>query len=207
MERKRAPGGGRKPKGSYEGKSSAFSTRITPELRVLLDEEAERTGQSLSQIVERRLRESFDQPKRMQKALGPTHVRALAYMLARVIASLESATGKQWNRDAFTFLAAQNALRTAMDEFAPKGDPVTPDVLVQRAQKIEENAPPDNKAMGSYMTQPQALGIIHALTFRDMMVRSVHPTHDIYDREEKFSDEDESLLPFIVRNLRPEDAK
>jgi hypothetical protein len=59
MKRKRAPGGGRKPKGPIKGKSAALSTRITPELRQLLDDAAEEAGRSLSQEVELRLRASF----------------------------------------------------------------------------------------------------------------------------------------------------
>src|SRR5438094_547490 len=59
MPQKRAPGGGRKPKGEFSGKSATFSTRITPNLRKALDAAAKKSGRSLSQEVEHRLADSI----------------------------------------------------------------------------------------------------------------------------------------------------
>lgn len=206
MDSKGKAKAGRKPKGEYAGKSAVFSTRITPDLRAMLEEEAERTGRSISQVVERRLRDSFDRPKRMERALGAKHVRALAYMVARVVSSLEVATGHAWNRDSFTFCAAREAVKIAMKEFLPAGDPVVPKEIKRRAAMVTENARHANKeAEASYMTTPESLGIIHALMFTDMLARDIEPRHDIYDREEHFSDDDQSLLPFIKRTLKEDD--
>lgn len=58
-KRKRAPGGGRKPRGPFSGKLTTFSTRITKETRTLLDADARASGQSVSQAAERILREYF----------------------------------------------------------------------------------------------------------------------------------------------------
>jgi len=50
--RKRAPGGGRKPMGPYQGKGSMLTTRIMPETRAALEDGAVEKGVSLSQYVE-----------------------------------------------------------------------------------------------------------------------------------------------------------
>ena len=55
MARKRAPGGGRKPRG--EAPAVHFNTRIAPEIRRRLERDAERNKRSLSREIELRLAE------------------------------------------------------------------------------------------------------------------------------------------------------
>lgn len=57
--RKRAPGGGRKPKGEIAGKSALLSTRIRPDTRAMLKRAAKEAGRSVSQEAELRLIRSF----------------------------------------------------------------------------------------------------------------------------------------------------
>src|SRR4030088_3168484 len=76
--RKRRPGAGRKPSGGFAGNSAWLSTRITPEGRASRDGAPAANGQSLSQEIERRLRESFAFSNR-GSAHGPPpdHLKAL----------------------------------------------------------------------------------------------------------------------------------
>ncbi len=60
--RRRAPGGGRKPKGPFKGKSAAITTRVMPATRSALQREATRNGLSLSQEIELRLVHSLRGP-------------------------------------------------------------------------------------------------------------------------------------------------
>src|SRR6267142_993839 len=106
MARKRAVGGGRKPQGDITGKSAAFATRITPEVRRWLEAEAKKGGLSLSQAAERVfIREMHRATDAQQRN------RALAHSIARLAESIEQYTGKSWLDDPFT----GQALRYAME--------------------------------------------------------------------------------------------
>ena len=58
-------------------------------------------------VVEQRLRDSFDRPRRHETVLGPEHIRALAYCFARLAIHIEAGTGKRWNEDQFTYEALE----------------------------------------------------------------------------------------------------
>ncbi|MGO7916228.1 hypothetical protein ACC702_32375 [Rhizobium ruizarguesonis] len=156
MTGKREPGAGRKPDGEFSGKSAVFSTRITPELRAALEKESKRTGKSLSQIVERRLRESFDDPKRRERALGADHVRALAYMVAKIATDLEVRTGRRWHKDAFTGSALKAALNIAIHFFGSGGEVRVPDRLEEQAAQMQAASPSAN--FGKFMNDPADYG-------------------------------------------------
>jgi hypothetical protein len=113
MVRKRASGGGRKPKGEFSGKSAVFSTRITPDLRKALDREAEKRGHSLSQEIEQLLWESIKMPARELRAWGPPPHIGLARAVSMLSQRVESVTGTRWQEDAFAF----ETLRRAIDIF------------------------------------------------------------------------------------------
>ncbi|MER9840158.1 hypothetical protein NKJ59_02710 [Mesorhizobium australicum] len=164
---KRAPGGGRKPQGEFTGKSAAFSTRITPDLREALEKEAATTGKSMSQIVERRLRESFDKP-RMQRELSDKRVKAFALMSARLASSIETATGKKWNEDRFTGEALKIAIATVMSRIAPEGEIVVPDAIHKQREKLES----DLKKPGAFefMLAPENLGASYGGTLFEMLL-------------------------------------
>src|SRR5262245_39915466 len=81
--RKRAAGGGRKPKGHIKGKFATFSTRITPETRAALEREAARNGRSLSQESELRLQETL-------VGWGPDHINSLAQLVRLVTQAVET---------------------------------------------------------------------------------------------------------------------
>jgi hypothetical protein len=94
LARKRAPGGGRKPRGEIKGKSEWFSTRITPETRAALEREAARNERSLSQESERRLRETL-------VGLGPDHINSLTQLVRLVMQSVETVIGANPSGDPF----------------------------------------------------------------------------------------------------------
>lgn len=120
-ERKRRPGGGRKPKGEISGKSAVFSTRITPETRAALEAAARKNGRSLSQEIERRLRfglvDSRDEPKELQALL-----HAISH-IAKRIAGLESGS---WRADAFRAKAFRIAVDRLLEKLSPDGPITTP---------------------------------------------------------------------------------
>ena len=55
MPQKRAPGGGRKPRGEFRGNSKILTVRVRPELRTALERLASKHHRSLSQEMQRGL--------------------------------------------------------------------------------------------------------------------------------------------------------
>ncbi|WP_037435827.1 hypothetical protein [Sinorhizobium fredii] len=204
MAGKRAPGAGRKPKGEFSGKSAAFSTRITPELRAALEKESKETGKSLSQIVERRLRDSFDHPKRWERALGPEHVRAFAYVVAKIVSSLEVATGQHWHKDGFTSLALKGALNIAVNYFGSQDEVCVPERIEKQAARMQAASA---SSIGSeILKDPAEFGMqracdfIGAVEYLELEGEPYQEGH--YDTELDVFLNEEALLRFIIRNLR-----
>ncbi|MGN7802952.1 hypothetical protein ACTJKE_09475 [Ensifer sp. 22521] len=207
MAGKRAPGGGRKPNGEFAGKSAAFSTRITPELRAALDKESKETGKSISQIVERRLRDSFDHPKRWERALGPEHVRAFAYVVAKIVSSLEVATGQHWHEDAFTSLALKGALNIAVNYFGARNEVRVPERIEKQAARMQ--AASASPIISDIIKDPTEFGIQRACEFVsavEYLEMEGEPNQwAYYDDELDVFLNEEALLRFIIRNLRQQE--
>jgi hypothetical protein len=73
------------PRGEYVGKSSVFSTRIRPDLRQKLEQAAKKTGRSLSQEIEHRLRRSFVEDEKISEMFGDRRTFLLMQMMAMAI--------------------------------------------------------------------------------------------------------------------------
>jgi hypothetical protein len=147
-KRKRAPGGGRKPQGDIVGKSAAFATRITPEVRRWLEAEAKQSRLSLSQAAERVFRGAMHLANDAQK-----RNRALAHSIARLAESVERDTGKSWLDDPFT----GQALRYAIDALAFHLAP-TPNSGSAVPPKIEEAAERMLPEIAARVRTPAGLG-------------------------------------------------
>jgi hypothetical protein len=119
MVRKRAPGGGRKPKGPFKNKDATLTTRITRDVREALDREADRNNRSLSQEVEYRLVQSLTAGD--VELRGNRRNRALGYIVGRLAGLIEQETGENWRRDKFTFETVQSAIETMLFKLAPEG--------------------------------------------------------------------------------------
>jgi hypothetical protein len=137
MPRKRAAGGGRKPQGDITGKSAAFATRITPEVRRWLEAKAKKAGKSLSQIAEnaliREMRRETDTQQRNH---------ALGHSIARLAESIERDTGKSWLDDQFTGQALRYAVEAFVFHFAPTPEQATvpPAIEVAASRMLPEIA-------------------------------------------------------------------
>ena len=110
--------GGRKPKGEFKGKSSVFSTRITPTTRAALEREAQRSGRSLSQEVERRLEWSLGPPKQTD-----SYLRALLFLMEQVTKTF----GPGWNANAWKRQAFRAAAIALLDRLIPASDEKIPE--------------------------------------------------------------------------------
>lgn len=133
--RKRRPGAGRKPKGPIRNKSAFLSTRISPELREALDDEADRTGLSLSQCAESLLWVGLS-TKRSGQSNRPLRaflylIEQLASMAARCAAGavlaktdvqkeIVAKAVDRWRTDRFSYEAFKVAVTRLMAFMTPK---------------------------------------------------------------------------------------
>jgi hypothetical protein len=173
--KKRAPGGGRKPKGPIGSNGAWLQARITDELRANLEQAAAASGRSLSQEAQVRLKESFDLPAELQRHWGTAEVRALAQLVSRVVSSTHSAVGATpfqeagdlaWHRNPFTHAAASAAIATILARYKPEG-------LIEVPPKVEERAGWVPAEQAEAVTSPEgvgqasALGLLHHMTIME----------------------------------------
>jgi hypothetical protein len=185
MGRQRAPGGGRKPQGEFGGKSAVFSTRITPELRAALGREAARSGRSVSQEVERRLRDSLEMPSELQKEWGPPHIRILAKLLSDVTHSVEGRLGAHpfdekpsefaWHKNGHTHAAVCTAINAILARWKPAQPGPTPEALKQPSEWIAQQF---GQEVAERECTPEAVGLSCALGLLDQMARLQRPPID-----------------------------
>jgi hypothetical protein len=169
--RKRAPGAGRKPKGPIAGNAGWLQARITEDLRVQLEQAAAANGRSLSQEAQVRLQKSFGLSAKREKAWGPQDVKALAYLVSRVVRSVHGAVGANplleagdlaWNRNPFTHAAVTAAVATLLAHYRPES-PV--EVPLQVKRRTEWVAP----EQAATVTTPQNVGQSCAMGLIDQL--------------------------------------
>jgi hypothetical protein len=148
---------GRKPKASTKG--AYFSTRLAASTRDRLEREAEKSGLSLSNEIQRRLVESLDE----RNAWGPPHVRDLARLVMHLATQVEGASGKSWNADRFTYEALKAAFEITISWLAPENDVIVPAHLEEMAK------------LTPGLTTPTGYAAAVALGLRDRM-RADPPT-------------------------------
>ena len=113
MPRKRASGGGRKPQGEFSNKRALLATRVTMETRKALDAAARKSGRSLSQEVEHRLRESV---KVSDKADRQPESAALAFLVTRLAETVSAVSKLRWHRNRWCIETLKFAVTKLLDQ-------------------------------------------------------------------------------------------
>jgi hypothetical protein len=149
-KRKRAPGGGAKPRGPFKGKSATLTTRITPETRAELEHSAQKQGRSLSQEVEFRLKAFVGQTRK------PAHIRSLAEAVSVLVTRIEQRTGRRWLNDPFTADAARQGITALLTRISPasSGPVLVPPDIESYAVKFP--------SLGVTFKSPMSLGAFEA---------------------------------------------
>ena len=131
---------GRKPQGPYSGKSTALTTRITPELKKKLERARKEHPRplSLSQEVEARLRLSFDEDGQVTKLFGSAETYAIARLVAEIIDQVEGLSHRHWANDAFTVRACAQAIGRVLVAFQGSDDDAAPAHLAKHFTSPEE---------------------------------------------------------------------
>jgi hypothetical protein len=210
--RKRAAGGGRKPKGPIGGNTGWLQARITEELRTRLEHAASENARSLSQEAQVRLQESFDLPAEIRKAWGPPDVKALAQLVSRVVRSVQSSVSGNpfeeagplaWHRNPFTHAAVRVAIETLLAHYKPDGPIETPPEVEKRARFIEPQH-------SETMTTPESVGLSCALGLLSQLATYSRPPYPLpakaKDADAKYA-EGFYAFPNILRDLDKEPKK
>lgn len=121
MVKRRARGGGRKPKGDITGKSAVFSTRIRPETRAALERAARESGRSLSQEIEKRLEYGL-----VDSREEPPELQALCHALSHIAKRVAGLERNTWRSDPFRARAFRVAVDRLLERLSPEGKPTTP---------------------------------------------------------------------------------
>lgn len=143
-KKKRAPGGGRKPKGDFSQLVKALTIRMPADMRKQLDVAASHSGRSVTQELLGRVRSSFyrDREKYPDRA-----IRALGFLIEKlsrdVIGSWDS-DGRplyDWRSDRFFFRALKTAVASLFDALEPDGEMRPPPVKNVAEQNFDPTAP------------------------------------------------------------------
>ena len=196
MKSKRAPGGGRKPKGQFSQLSSTLTIRIPDDMRKQLEDEAAVKDESMAQRLMWHLRQSFylQHDKERDPAL-----RGLLYLISNLAENLSlegpaSEFRTFWRTNWYAFVAFKIAVGKLLDalEEPPKPSPRAQKQfkeLLEREAELGHLSPEYARARSS----PDALG---ASEFSRLW-RDVHRIDPLSERERELI----RMRPQIEREL------
>ena len=134
---------GRPPKGKFRNKLATISTRVTSDTREALETAAAKSGHSLSQEIEWRLRRSFDEERNIVDNLGGPESYAFLRLIAQsidmtarqagAIASRARGQTATWLNDPYVYDQAVKAVNVVLEAFRPEGDSARPKIKVRAA--------------------------------------------------------------------------
>jgi Arc-like DNA binding domain len=123
MKKKRALGGGRKPKGDFSRAISPLSIRMPEDMRAELETAATNNGRSVTQELLRRIQDSFYRDR--DKTRDPAQ-RALCFMITELADNVTSGAERDrkfnWRTDPFFFRAFKIAVGLLLDALEPSGE-------------------------------------------------------------------------------------
>jgi hypothetical protein len=110
------------PKGEYADKAATLSTRITRDLRDWLEQAAKKTGRSLSDEIENRLRQTFVEEGRMIDRFGNERTARVLQVVANVLTGMRNPENPDadWLDDPITFDMGTEAIHWTLEAVRPK---------------------------------------------------------------------------------------
>jgi hypothetical protein len=119
--------GAGRPRFAKTGKTSYFSTRLTPKTRSLLEAEARRRGRSLSEVAEDLLQLGLEEIADLRQ---PKPLRALLFLISSLshgIAGPHREDAKySWHSNPYMFAALRAGIIALLDKLQPPGEIITP---------------------------------------------------------------------------------
>jgi hypothetical protein len=110
------------PKGDYAGKAKTINTRATPDLRSWLEKAAKKSGRSLSQEIETRLRRTFREEEDLAKAFGSAEAARVFQAMALTLNMIRNPENPEadWLHDPYAFALAAEAIHQTLYLVRPK---------------------------------------------------------------------------------------
>jgi hypothetical protein len=150
---------GRRPKGEYPEKKRVFASRVREDTWAKLKQAAARSGRSVSQEFEHRLRRGLDEDEPIESTWGDPKTLAMMRLAAQAVQSLGKVQNAKvhWTADVDLFDAALEAITGTLRVFRPHvltavglttGSPIfgTPTVGIIREAQAADPARPLNKS-------------------------------------------------------------
>jgi hypothetical protein len=116
--RKRAPGGGRKPRGPFAQNTAQLTIRMPDDMRAQLEAAAQKRGWSLTQELLWRARLSFTKERENRREPA---IRALCFLISEA-ARYAFESQRKLHRDRFAFRAFRLTVLKLLDALEPIGE-------------------------------------------------------------------------------------
>jgi len=110
------------PRGDYAGKAKTINTRVTPDLRDWLEMAAKKSGRSLSQEIETRLRRTFREEEDLAKQFGSADAARVFTAIAQTLNMMRNPKNPDadWLHDPYAFTLAADAINATLYLVRPK---------------------------------------------------------------------------------------
>jgi Arc-like DNA binding domain len=209
-KRKRAPGGGRKPKGDFSELTTPLTIRMPGEMRKELEAAAKKGCKSVTQELLRRLQNSFNRDRK--KSRDPA-LQAICYLIAELAEGVTNPAPMHvanmrplWRSDPFLFRAFKLAVGKLLDALEPAGEIKSP-VILEITDKVAVHLTTPKFIRDAYRT-PEALADFCAAGILQALIRS-EPLNKFDPRITKWDENDGYGMEFARRDLsvKPQGGK
>jgi hypothetical protein len=131
---------GRRPKGEYPEKKRIFASRMREDTWAKLKEAAAKSGRSISQEFEHRLRRGLDEDEKIEETFGDQRTYALMKLAAQAINSRPNLTNQNvhWTADPVLFTQALDLMAKTLSVLQPRGIGVTPEIGAPVLEMLQE---------------------------------------------------------------------
>jgi hypothetical protein len=192
MVRKRAPGGGRKPKGAVATKPMAV--RMPDDVRAELEAamRRRRAGWTLTDELVGRLRGSFARERAARRDPG---LQAIMELISEAGDRTQLHFDPEWHREKFAFASFKAAVAKLLDKLAPGAELIEPRDLTENEKKL----------LGAYLDlTPEMAGDLTAGTIiNDLLRRGLHDKWDVASnlRKKKAKNPDKPWLGELLDHI------
>jgi hypothetical protein len=140
--------------------------RVYPALKADLERACERSGKTLSDEIEERLRRSFS---KREDAFGDNTTRYFALLVARLATKIQRYLGVSWRNDRWAFDALAEGIPALLSMMAPLGEPKVPEGHAARLRDLDDRGG-WRKEYADMLRTPMHLGVHMAFQLRESAV-------------------------------------
>jgi len=189
--------GAGRPRFAKTGKTSYFSTRLTPKTRSLLEAEARHRGRSLSEVAEDLLQLGLEEIADLER---PKPLRALLFLISSLINGIVGPHREDakysWRANRYMFAALRAGIIDLFDRLRPPGEIVTPPPGPEQRIEVEEHEEEWPLWRHTFPDSPEeyARNRVEALILQAQMQQTEEEMREKYGDVFRFSWEDSAHL-------------